>query len=46
MLSSVRRNRGRPAGHIVTAVFDEVNRFAEGVPIDDMTAVVLKVSQA
>jgi sigma-B regulation protein RsbU (phosphoserine phosphatase) len=45
-LASVRANHRRASGEIVAALFDDVRRFTHGAQSDDMTAVVLKVSQA
>ncbi len=44
VLDFVRAARDLPPAHIIAGLFDEVRRFTQGTPHDDMTAVVVKVA--
>jgi sigma-B regulation protein RsbU (phosphoserine phosphatase) len=44
VLRTVRAHREEPAGAIVTALLEEVDEFTHSTQIDDMTAVVIKVT--
>jgi hypothetical protein len=45
-LGSVRAHRRRTSGEVVAAHFHEVRAFSQGLQTDDMTAVVIEVSDA